>query len=178
MTLIIEPYKYVSPLVNDKLEKGTSIVELLTDYRTPCYVFKKNSDPYVQDMIATNVGVTLSDGNLTSFIFEEDIPGEKEIYIVKYISDVKKILRIPGTLIPTNADKQLPRSYFSQIAINGDYKDILSEFENNGWEIIRTEDNPEGWKKNLLVLRELGYAYQKNYSKIKQKALKFYGILS
>lgn len=178
MTLIIEPYRYVSPLVNDKLEKGASIVELLTDYRTPCYVFKKNSDPCVQDVIATNVGVTLSNGNLTSFIFREESPKEKEIYTLEYFSEVKTILRIPGTPIPTNPEKQVFKSYFSRITVNGDYKDILSEFENKGWKIVRTEANPEGWKKNLIVLRDWRDAHQKNYNKIEQEALKFYGILS
>ena len=175
MTLTIKPYKYISSFVEDKLKKGTSIVELLTDYRTPCYVFKDTGEDYL-DMIATNAGVTLSDGNLSSFIFDK--PSSDEIYIIRYISGINKILRSPNAIVPINQCKQLPKPYFSQLSIDGNYHDILLEFENQGWEIIRTESNAEGWKKYALVLRELSEGHQENYKKIEQEALKFYNSIS
>lgn len=170
MSLIIEPYKHVSLLSEDKISRGASIVELLTDYRTPCYVYKKDDNPFGPDMIATNVGVTLSDGNLTSFVFEASL--SDEIYIVKYISGIKKI--IPGAFIPTNPEKQQPKPYFSEITVNGDYEDILSEFENHGWEVFRNEDNPEAQKRRVRVLIELFEGHGNNYDRVKQEALEFY----
>ena len=170
MNLIIEPYKHVSAFTEDKIVKGASIVELLTDYRTPCYVYKKGDDTFGPDMIATNVGFTLSYGNLTSFVFEA--PMSDEIYIVKYISGIKKI--IPGGTIPTNPEKQLPKSYFSEILVNGNYEDMLSEFKNHGWEVFRNEDNPEAQKRRVHALMELFAGHGDNYDRVKKEALEFY----
>jgi hypothetical protein len=170
MTLKIKPYRDVSPLVIDMLQKGVSITNLLTDYKTPCYVYKAGNDDL--DMIATNIGFTLSEEHFTSFIFENR--PSNEIYTLKYISGIKKILRTPHQVIPTNFLKQVPRPYFSQITIEGSYKNILLEFEKEGWEIISTEANPVGWKRNALESMEIRNNHHKNYNHFKKLALDFY----
>ena len=172
MVLKIQPYKQISPIVKEKLSKGASIVELLTNYKTPCYVYQNGNDEFGLNMVATNVGVTLSNGNLTSFIF--DTHQSNEIYIVKYISGINTILQTPNIAVQKNSGKQLTKSYFSEIKIDGNYQDILSEFENQGWKIFRPKLNPEDWKINSQILRELSEGHRINYDAIEKKALEFY----
>jgi len=167
------PYKDMSPLTEELLSKDATVVDILTDYRTPCYIYQEGDRRFGLKRIATNVGATLSNDNLRTFIFDTN---SNKIFVLEHLSEKNTILETPSATVQTNPLKQAYKCYFSLLAYDGNYPDILEEFQQQGFDILYWDYTPEGQRKFRQIHKEIQDDRHKRYNAVMSEAKASYKL--
>jgi len=146
----IEPYKHISKYTLKKFEEGATIVDLLTDWKTPCYIYQIKPESIKSGiiraidtkLIAVNNGIkTYAETSNATHIFG---CGNKNNFTIPYLSGKKIILYTKFIPVCKHVEKQLPQRFFSRFVIEGNVedlvKDIVKEFTNEGYKTRSCED--------------------------------------
>jgi len=118
-----ETYFLVSKLAN--ITKNSSIVEILTNPLTPCYVKSNDSQ-----LIGVNNGIGLQECLFRSFISRNIYGNEDNYHITHKIQNLNNeyLLKNHVDCVPMNTAKINHQPLFSTIQYKGSFEDLLNEF--------------------------------------------------
>ena len=115
----------------------SSLVDLLTNAHTPCYVFSG------EVLVGLNLGVGLAQHPFQVFL-SPDIRRGKDVYWQQYSSRDGRsfLLYEPFFAVPTNPLKVDTQPLMSRITYEGSFQDLLGLFKEQGY-LVTSYENPE-----------------------------------
>ena len=156
-------YKSISEYAKGRLNQGATIVNFLTDWKTPCYVYQGKNLSFGR-VIAVNNGIgTYAETSNATHIFEN----KKETFLIPYLQD-KKLIFYGDIPIAMHAEKQLSQPFFSTFCIESGVNSIIEEFIKKGYQYILLKNlNAELFHKILDEQR-------KNARELEEESQSFY----
>jgi hypothetical protein len=171
----LKPYKSISKYALKRLNEGATIVNFLTDWKTPCYIYQlkkekiRGKDIAFNEVIAVNNGIdTYAETSNETHIFKDR---ERDNFMIPYLLNKKLIFHgdIPAIL---HMEKQLSQPFFSTFCINEEVEDIIKDFSKENYKIISIKD--VGFSNFMKAFFEATDEHQEQVELLKQEARAFY----